>query len=136
MKSVISLFMIIVLLAGCSVSAKLNREYARINKEDFRKARADTTFLKLEGNFYDKPWLLYENLDTYLRVLDRLASHVKVKANRLIWDFKSAEEVRVSEDIYRYFVSTWERYNERLAKGKEELYINDSGYFSLRWKEE
>lgn len=125
---------VILLFASCSAADKLNREYVRMNREVFRKAKADTAFLKLEGNFYDKPWLLYANIEVYMRALHRFDSRLRVVNNRFMWD-RSAEEMRMSEDIYNYFANIFNDYNERLAKGYEEIYLHKKGRFALRWKE-
>ncbi|MDY4044066.1 MAG: hypothetical protein SOY65_09725 [Marinifilaceae bacterium] len=69
MKRIMYWVGVILLLVSCSASDKLNREHVRMNKEVFRKAKADTAFLKLEGDFYDKPWLLYANLEVYMRAI-------------------------------------------------------------------
>ena len=131
MKRIMYWVGVILLLVSCSASDKLNREHVRMNKEVFRKAKADTAFLKLEGDFYDKPCLLYANLEVYMRALHRFDSRLRIVNNRFVWD-RSAEEMRMSEDIYNYFANIFNDYNERLAKGYEEIYLHEKGRFALR----
>lgn len=134
MKRIMYWVGVILLLASCSAADKLNREYVLMNKEVFRNARADTAFLKLEGDFNENSGLLYGNLDIYMRALHRFDSRLRIVNNRFVWD-GSAKEMRMSKDIYGYFSNIFNNYNERLAKGHEEIYLHEKGRFALRRKE-
>lgn len=98
------------------------------------KTVADTSFLELEGDFNENPDLLWANQEIYLKALNRLESRIRIENNQFVWDFKSAEEMHMSEDLYNYIISIWLHYNERLLSGKEEIYIHKGGHYGLRWK--
>ncbi len=69
-----------------------------------------------------------------MRALHRFDSRLRIVNNRFVWD-RSAEEMRMSEDIYNYFANIFNDYNERFAKGYEEIYLHEKGRFALRWQE-
>lgn len=132
MKNILFLFGIVFLLVGCSASERLNRKFVRVNKEQLRRVVEDTTFLNLKGDFYAIPQLLWDNKDIYERALWRLESRVRIEKNRFVWDFKSADEMHISQDLYNYIVSRWKRFNERLDKGKENIMITSLGHWIIR----
>lgn len=129
----IHIIIIVVALTGCLSSVKDNENKTKIDKERIQEVLTDSSFLEIKGDILMYPELLWANQEIYLKALNRLESRVKVKDNQLVWDFKSAKEMRMSQNLYDYIVGRWERYNKRLLCGKEEIYVTRMGHYALRW---
>ena len=69
----------------------------------------EIVFLGFEGDLYD-PEVIWGHQDIYRPAYIRMA-------HRLKWDFSSAEEVRVSQNIFDYVTGIWMRQNAKLASG-------------------
>lgn len=119
------------LVAGCKSEKPAGAEQAQATGIE----NADTVFLSIEGDLNENPALLWRNQEIYLKALNRLEARVRVEGNRFVWDFKTAEEVRMSQNLFEYILNIWKDYNQRLAGGEEEVYVNDVGHYCLRPKE-
>lgn len=99
-----------------------------IDQETFcNNTYQDSIFLKIEGNLYD-PTVIWGNVDTYLAAFHRMTRHLKLKDNCLEWDFKTASDIGVSENIYIYVTDTWKQENLLLATQKYELVCVGDGH--------
>ena len=146
MKNILFFIGLMFVFVGCSSSDKQGKVKYLVDKGGVLKVQADTSltrlkteadtsFLQLEGDFNENPGLLWANQEIYLKALNRLESRIRIENNQFVWDFKSADEMHMSEDLYDYIISKWLHYNERLLSGKEEIYIHKGGHYGLRWKE-
>ena len=84
----------------------------------------DSTFLGFEGNLMDPP-VIWENQNVYIPAFERMIRHVKIENNLLTWDFKSAAELKISQNIYDYLTPLWNRMNKRVKNGEYTLEVVD-----------
>lgn len=88
---------------------------------------ADSAYLGFEGNLL-RPLVIQQNYDTYLAAYARMSRHLKIEDNHLSWDFTSAEELKISQNIYDYVTSFWEYDNNVLKSGECHIIIRPFGY--------
>ena len=67
-------------------------------------------------------------VDSTFLGFERMKAHLKIKDERLAWDFKSGADLNISENIYNYVTGVWSRRNKKLDTGKYKLEIIDSDY--------
>lgn len=135
MKRILYYWMVALLAGGFAAGCKSERPTGAAQEQVTGVENADTAFLSIEGDLNEYPALLWRNQETYLKAFERLESRVRIEDNRFVWDFKTAEEMRMSQNLFDYILSIWKDYNERLAGGEEEVYVNDVGHYCLRPKE-
>lgn len=92
----------------------------------------DTVFLGFEGDLYDSE-VIWGHQDIYKPAYIRMARRLTFEDNCLKWDFSSAEEVRVSQNIFDYVTGIWMRQNAKLASGDYVL-IPEGIYFRVEPK--
>lgn len=90
-------------------------------------------FLEIEGDLNENPLLLWQNKDIYMEAQYRMEKLVKIDNNLFEWDF-TAEDVRVSKNLFDYIVAGWKSYNERLETGLYEIYKNECNLYFIRRK--
>ncbi len=93
----------------------------------------DFDFLEIKGDLNENPNLLWENKDIYLKAVYRMEKLVKVDNNCFEWDF-TAEDVRVSNNLFNYITARWKSFNEQLEPGNKEIYKNEVGIYFVRFK--
>ena len=94
---------------------------------DIDKMYVDSVFLGFEGDLI-YPEIIWGNVDTYLLAFGRMNAHLKIKDERLAWDFKSGADLNISENIYDYVTGVWNRRNEKLNSGKYKLELVGNDY--------
>ena len=93
----------------------------------------DFDFLEIKGDLNENPNLLWENKDIYLKAVYRMEKLVKVDNNCFEWDV-TAEDVRVSNNLFNYITARWKSFNEQLEPGNKEIYKNEVGIYFVRFK--
>lgn len=127
--------MVALLANELAVGCKSEKPTGTVQGQATGIENVDTAFLCIEGDLNENPALLWRNQEIYLKALNRLEARVRVEDNRFVWDFETAEEMHVSQNLFEYILNIWKDYNERLAGGEEEVYVNDVGHYCLRPKE-
>lgn len=89
----------------------------------------DTVYLEIKGDLND-PEIIWGHKDIYIPAYTRLARHLTFENNRIEWDFSSAEEVSVSQNIYDYVTRIWTYHNSLLESG-EYILIPDGIYYRI-----
>lgn len=93
----------------------------------------DFDFLEIKGDLNENPNLLWENKDIYLKAVYRMEKLVKVDNNCFEWDF-TAEDARVSNNLFNYITTRWKSFNEQLEPENKEIYKNEVGIYFVRFK--
>ena len=62
--------------------------------------------------------------------------HLHFEGDTLNWDFKSAEEIKVSENIYEYVTWSWSYDNNLLRTGDYVLSVEADGYYMVKSKKQ
>ena len=62
--------------------------------------------------------------------------HLHFEGDTLSWDFKSAEEIKVSENIYEYVTWSWSYDNNLLRTGDYVLSVEADGYYMVKSKKQ
>ena len=93
----------------------------------------DSVYLSFEGNLHE-PEVIWGHQDIYVPAYERMRRHLHFEGDTLNWDFKSAEEIKVSENIYEYVIWFWSYDNNLLRTGNYTLFIDEDGYYMLKSK--
>ena len=114
---------IITLIGGCDQSV----EKGILDRYETFEMYADSVFLGFEGDLC-YPEISWGNVDVYLSAFDRMKAHLKVKDDRLTWDFRRGADLNISENIYEYVIGVWQRQNEKLDSGEYRLELVGDNY--------
>ena len=114
---------IITLIGGCDQSV----EKGILDRYETFEMYADSVFLGFEGDLF-YPEIIWGNVDVYLSAFDRMKAHLKVKDDRLTWDFRRGADLNISENIYEYVIGVWQRQNEKLDSGEYRLELVGDNY--------
>lgn len=82
---------------------------------------ADSVFLEIKGNLYEHPEYIWQHQDIWTRAGERLEQHLFVENGRFVWDIEQGSDIKISENIFEWFTSTWKDGNEKLATGHFEI---------------
>ncbi len=82
---------------------------------------ADSVFLEIKGNLYEHPEYIWQHQDIWTRAGERLEQHLFVENGRFVWDIERGSDIKISENIFEWFTSTWKDGNEKLATGHFEI---------------
>lgn len=115
--------LIITLISGCNQSVKEEI----LDRHETFEMYADSVYLGFEGDLF-YPEIIWGNVDVYLSAFNRMKAHLKVKDERLAWDFERGADLNISENIYEYVTGVWQRQNEKLDSGEYRLDIVDGDY--------
>lgn len=83
-------------------------------------AYADSTYLMIEGNLWE-PENVWKNVDVFVRAGNRLEQHLFVKDGFFTWNIEKGEDIKISENIFQYFLHIWQQSNEKLKTGNYEI---------------
>lgn len=109
---------------------KAPKQESAVEKISYTEMYRDSVYLTCEGELY-KPEVIWSNQKVYIPAYNRMKRHLKFTGNRLVWDFKNATELKISQNIYDYVVFWWENCNQQLKTGKYELKILEDNFFSV-----
>ena len=93
----------------------------------------DSVYLSFEGNLHE-PEVIWGHQDIYVPAYERMRQHLHFEGDTLNWDFKSAEEIKVSENIYEYVTWSWSYDNNLLRTGDYVLSVEADGYYMVKSK--
>lgn len=106
----------VTLLGGCNEGLQENV----VSEENAFTMYADSVFLGFEGDLI-YPDIIWGNVKTYLPAFERMKAHLKIKGERLAWDFKNGAELNISENIHDYVTGIWGRQNKKMDSGEYKL---------------
>ena len=92
---------------------------------------ADSVFLEIKGNLNDHPEYIWQHQDIWIRAGERLEQHLFVENGRFVWDVERGSDIKISENIFEWFVSGWEDQNKKLATGHFEIDTIDGRKWAL-----
>lgn len=104
-----------------------NKDIIYTNENQYTRTYADSVFLGFEGDLYN-PDVLWKNVDIYLLALNRMRMNLKFKKNKIVWDFRSASDLKMSENIYTYIIEAWEAQNKKLESNEYSIIFSRDGY--------
>lgn len=96
----------------------------------FAERYADSVYLEVKGDLYD-PVIIYGNIEIYLRAFRRMESHLKFEDNAFKWDYKTAKDLKISENIFNYVTECYEILNSRLKNGTGKIKFKKDGQWYI-----
>lgn len=112
-------------LIGCR-NKNTNKQY-----NSFSAFYADSVFLRIEGNLND-PNIIWSNKKVFIQAVSRLRNHCYLQDSLIKWDFKNAEEVKISDNIVEYVTRGWTIQNQMVKSGEFEFWNIDGTFVPLR----
>ncbi|KIO44585.1 MULTISPECIES: hypothetical protein [Sanguibacteroides] len=113
------------------MACQQDENFEQMEESSYAIMYADSAYLEIEGNLYD-PEVIWGNVETYIPAFNRMQSHLKFKDGRLSWEFGSASDLKISENIYNYVIRKWENKNKLLESGTCELAFTKEGNYVIK----
>lgn len=79
---------------------------------------ANSAFIEIKGNLNEHPEYIWQNHDLFIRAGDRLERHLYVRKGRFVWNISRGRDIKVSQNLYEWFVYGWVYDNRMLATGR------------------
>lgn len=99
-----------------SCTEKASNTSAELSLKELYK---DSAYLEIKGNL-NEPEIIWGNVKTYLPAFYRMTRHSRIQNNQVVFDCQSAEELKISSNIYEYIIECYRQLNQQaIEKGWE-----------------
>ncbi|MDE6450995.1 MAG: hypothetical protein K2L23_01650 [Odoribacter sp.] len=80
----------------------------------------DSVYLEIVGNL-DEPEVIWGNVKTYLPAFYRMTKHSRIQNNQVVFDCQSAEELKISPNIYEFVIESFRQTNQQAMENGWEI---------------
>lgn len=117
--------------AACADSANSSSTTVDTKGMTLKEFYKDSVYLCIEGNLLE-PEIIWGSVNIYMQALRRIHRHAYVKDNQLYYEFRTAEEARVSQNLFDYIYEFKEEMNtDAKEKGLKFIFDEESGHYIL-----
>ena len=107
-----------------SCAEKTSNASAELSLKELYK---DSVYLEIKGDLND-PEIIWGNVKTYLPAFYRMTRHSRLQNNQVVFDCQSAEELKISPNIYEYLMESFRQTNQQAIENGWQIVEEYDGY--------